>query len=498
MKILSAEQTRALDAYTIAHEPIASLDLMERAAQTFTEWFIRQFANIDRPVVIFCGPGNNGGDGLAIARLLHRRFYNVEVYACQIGTTTTEDFRVNLERLPEVELHKITAGATLPEWPAEAIVVDALFGSGLNRPIEGYWAKLIDYININASLIISVDIPSGVFADQLTMGPTIKAHHTLSFEMPKYAFLFPENQDAVGQWTFKSIGLSAEFIAQTTCPYFYITPKMIGQRLKPRRKHDHKGVFGHALLIAGSKGKMGAAVLAAKACLRSGVGLVTVHIPECGYEILQTSTPEAMISLDKSGTHFTSPPPLASFGSIGIGCGLDPSQEVNAGLRQLLSQSGHPLVLDADALNLLAASPDLIGMLPKNSILTPHPGEFRRLCGETSNSFERTDLLRTKAQEWGVYIVLKGAYTAIACPDGTCYFNSTGNPGMATGGSGDALTGLITGLLAQGYAPLDAALLGVYIHGLAGDLAAQAMGYNAMIAGDIIEHLGDAFKAAYA
>lgn len=498
MKILSAEQTRALDAYTIAHEPIASLDLMERAAQTFTEWFIRQFANIDRPVVVFCGPGNNGGDGLAIARLLHRRFYNVEVFACQIGANTSEDFRANLERLPELELHKITAGATLPEWPVDAIVVDALFGSGLNRPVEGYWGKLIDHINTNASLIISVDIPSGVFADQLTTSPTIKAHHTLSFEMPKYAFLFPENQDAVGQWTFKSIGLSPAFIAQTESPYFFITPKMISQRLKTRKKHDHKGVFGHALLIAGSKGKMGAAVLAARACLRSGVGLVTVHIPECGYEILQASTPEAMISLDKSATHFTAPPALGSYKSIGIGCGLAQTAEVAAGLRQLLSQSGQPLVLDADALNLLAASSDLIKMLPKDCILTPHPGEFGRLCGETVNGFERVALLQAKAQEWGVYIVLKGAYTAIACPDGACYFNSTGNPGMATGGSGDALTGLITGLLAQGYSPLDAALLGVYLHGLAGDLTAQALGYNAMIAGDIIERLGDAFKAAYA
>lgn len=494
MKILDAENIRQLDAYTIANEPIVSVDLMERAASAFTHWFCPQFpVGNNQPVWIFCGPGNNGGDGLAVARMLHRELYEVRVFLCQIGQSVSEDYRVNLERLPQVELRQLHEGDTLPVIPERAIVIDALFGSGLNRPIQGYWAQLIGHINEQAGTVVAIDIPSGLFADQPTTGPAIRAHFTATFELPKLAFLFPENQDAVGEWVVLPIGLSIDFMAQAKTNNYLTVKAMIAGHLRRRKKHDHKGVFGHALLVAGSYGKVGAAILAARACLRSGVGLLTIHAPRCAYEILQMAVPEAMMSIDGHRTHFSEVPDLKAYRAIGLGCGLDQRRTVAEAVLQLIKQAAHPLVIDADALNVLAANKEALALLPAGSILTPHPGELIRLFGDTPNSFVRLELLRRKARELNVYIVLKGAYTCIACPDGACYFNTTGNPGMATGGSGDVLTGIITGLLAQGYAPFEAAQTGVYIHGLAGDIAAQALGHEALIAGDIVEYLGKAF-----
>jgi hydroxyethylthiazole kinase-like uncharacterized protein yjeF len=494
MKILSARQVRELDAYTITHEPIASIDLMERASRLFTDWFLRQFSNIDAPIAVFCGPGNNGGDGLAIARLLHRSFYNVTVCRCAIGSDTSADFQSNWRRLPDLTRKVLNQGDPFPTLPAHTLIIDAIFGSGLNRPVTGYWAGLIEYLNGQDATIVSVDIPSGLMADAPTTSACIHANFTFSFEIPKLAFLFPENQDAVGNWTSASIGLSKSFIETAETPFHYIEKNDVMCLLHHRHKHDHKGAFGHALLVAGSYGKVGAAILAARACLRSGAGLVTVHAPRCAYEIMQMSVPEAMMSVDPHRYYLSEVPELKPYKAVGLGCGLDQRRSTVDALWQLLEQYRRPLVIDADALNILAKSPERLSLVPPNSILTPHPGEFERLFGPSANSFERNALQRQKAQELGVFIILKGAYTCIACPDGTCYFNSTGNPGMATGGSGDALTGLLTGLLAQSYSPFETALLGVFTHGLAGDLAAEKLGHEALIATDIIDHIGVAFR----
>lgn len=497
MKIPDTQQIRDWDAYTIAQEPVAPIDLMERAALAFTDWFVQTFSETDRPIHIFCGPGNNGGDGLAVARLLQQRFYAVQVYLCYISEHTSEDFAANLARLPrlqELVLQDLKSGDPLPGLPEQAIVIDALFGSGLNRSPEGDYAQLILHLNRSAKTLVSIDIPSGIFADRHTDGVCIHAHHTLSFETPKLAFLFPENAAHTGDWVVRAIGLHAGFGKQMETRNHFIDAAFIRSFLKTRKKYDHKGSYGHALLIAGSFGKAGAAILAARACLRSGVGLLTVHVPRCAYEVLQATVPEAMVSADANQYFFSRAPlELEPFRAIGIGCGLDRQGESATALLHLLEASDKPMVLDADALNLLSEHPDWYPKIPKQSILTPHLKEFERLFGKSDNDFERNTLQRQKAQELQVYILLKGAHSCIAAPDGTCYFNSTGNPGMATGGSGDVLTGVLTGLLAQGYSPLEAACLGVYLHGLAGDLAAEANGQEAMIAGDLIAMLGKAF-----
>ncbi len=498
MKILSASQIRELDAFTIANEPIESIDLMERASQTFAHWFSEKFDAEAHEIIVFAGPGNNGGDGLAVARLLYFQFYNVKIYWCKISESTSKDFELNLKRLPKrnaVPIVELTKDSPLPNFSDQAIIVDAIFGSGLNRPVEGYWKKLIEHLNELPATIVSIDIPSGLFADRHSSGTSIQADYTLSFELPKLAFLFPENYHSVGQWDFHSIGLDQSFVEKSETLFNFIDLPLVQSILKKRQKYDHKGTFGHALLITGSYGKAGAAVLATRAALRSGAGLVTTHAPKCAYAILQNSIPEAMVSIDTDEFNITVLPKLDPYKAIGIGCGIDNKPLTIKALRDLIHNSKVPVVFDADALNILSENPDLFSQLPKNSILTPHPKEFERLFGSTENDFERNELHRKKASELKIYIVLKGANTCIATPEETCYFNSTGNPGMATGGSGDVLTGLLTGLLAQGYTSKEAAILGVYLHGLAGDIAIRnSQSQESLLAGDLINHFGKAFK----
>ncbi|KGE86573.1 MAG: bifunctional ADP-dependent NAD(P)H-hydrate dehydratase/NAD(P)H-hydrate epimerase [Phaeodactylibacter xiamenensis] len=497
MKICSAAQIRELDAYTINHEPISSLELMERAAACFTRWLIQAYPDQQRPVHIFCGIGNNAGDGLVAARLLHHSGYDVRVHTCRISPNRSEDFEANLKRLPghgAIGASPIAEGDPMPELPEEALVIDALFGSGLNRPVKGYWGDLLQHLNgLNVNRV-AIDIPSGVYADQSTTGVAFHAHRTFAFELPKLAFLFPENAERVGQWTVRSIGLHPEAIAQAETSNYYLTEETACTLLRPRAKFSHKGTHGHALLIMGSYGKMGAALLAARGALRSGAGLVSLHVPKISYNIVQTALPEAMVSLDGHELQFTEVPQLDAYQAIGIGCGLGQGTLTQKALSQLIALADQPLVLDADALNIISTQPDLLKALPSQSILTPHPKEFERLFGPTPNHFKRHELQIRKAREHGVIIVLKGAHTSIALPNGRSYFNSTGNAGMATGGSGDVLAGIITGLLAQGYTPEAAALLGVFLHGLAGDCALQRESEESLIAGDIPDALGLAYQ----
>ncbi len=499
MKIFTTEQIRRLDQSTIQNEPIASIDLMERASHKFAKWFMEMFPNREKTIHVFCGPGNNGGDGLAVARLLSQDHFQVNAYLLVISENLSPDCEANLKRLINARncsQIKLAKDDPVPEIQAGDIVIDAVFGSGLSRPVEGYWSDFIENLNRQLVTRVAIDIPSGMFADAPTNGVSIYADHTFSFEMPKLGFVFPENNKRVGEWAYRSIGLDPSFIDNEDTEYYYTTSKTVKKLLRQRNKFDHKGSYGHALLVVGSYGKIGAAVLAARAVLRSGAGLLTVHVPKCGYDILQSTVPEAMVSTSADDHLITSLDfDLAKYSSVGIGCGLSVNALTKNALGGLMEQVSASLVLDADALNLISANPDLLKKVPKNSILTPHPKEFERLFGKTSNNFERNRLQCEKAGELGVYIVLKGANSAIACPDGTCHFNSTGNPGMATGGSGDVLTGIITGLLAQSYTSFEAAIIGVYLHGLAGDLAAAEIGMEALIAGDISNYLGRAFKS---
>lgn len=496
MKICSADQIREIDRYTIEQEPISSLRLMERAAGTFVRWVVDTFPDNRLPVHIVCGIGNNGGDGLVAARLLHHAGYEVTVYICALSPKGSPDFEANRKRLPghgAIDVQVLEEGAPWPAIPTGALLLDALFGSGLNRPVEGYWAEWLNHLNHLHATRVAIDIPSGVFADRPTTTTSFHADYTFSFELPKLAFFFPENAHRVGDWTVGAIGLHPEALAKTEVQTYYLTAALARPLMRKRAKFSHKGTYGHALLVMGSYGKMGAALLAAKAALRSGAGLLSLHVPKTGYAIVQTALPEAMVSLDAHELQFSEVPDTTPYQAIGAGCGLGQGDLTTTALFQLIRQSRTPMVLDADALNLLARQPDELEAVPENSILTPHPKEFERLFGSSGNDFERHQLLLRKAANLQLIIVLKGAHTCIALPDGRSYFNSTGNPGMATGGSGDVLAGVLTGLLAQGYHPVDAARLGVYLHGLAGDCALRAQSQASLIASDLTAALGDAF-----
>lgn len=496
-KIFNVKQIRDWDAFTIANEPIASIDLMERAAGVFTQKFISLFPHCDR-IVIFCGLGNNGGDGLAIARMLILKGYQVKVFIVRHSDQSSQDFALNLERLKPLTITQdIHLAEEFPEINPNDLLIDGLFGSGLSRPLDGLSASIVEKINQSDAKKIAIDIPSGLFADAYSQGTAIvKADYTFTFQSPKLAFLLPSNDSLVGKWYVLDIGLRQDFWEKTQSSWYYVDEIYMCSILKTRTKFSHKGSFGHALLIGGSIGKMGAAVLATRACLRTGAGLTTVHIPQCGYEIMQTAVPEAMVSLDGAEHYIESLVfyPEKGYSAIGMGFGLDKKNETVKVIDKMLRKINLPLVLDADALNILAENHKFFKFLPKYSILTPHPKEFERLAGKSDNDFERLDILRDFAVKHQVFVCLKGAHTVTASPEGELFFNSTGNPGMAKGGSGDVLTGIITALLSQHYAPQEAALLGVYLHGLAGDMALKKQDEASMIASDLVEALGDAYQ----
>jgi ADP-dependent NAD(P)H-hydrate dehydratase / NAD(P)H-hydrate epimerase len=502
MKILTAEQIRAADSYTIMHEPISSIALMERAADTCTQWITNHFPN-DTLFIVICGTGNNGGDGLAIARQLLEKGCNAETYIIPFFSKLSEGFLTNKKRLENIKDAKITEikeanEIDIPEkLNNKIIIIDALLGSGLSKPIEGKLGELIQKINSFNLPVISIDMPSGLAMEDNTgfdKKNIIRSTFTLTFETPKLSFLFADNADYVGEFYILDIGINKKFLAEQKSNNNFLTQNMAAHLLRPRARFSHKGTYGHALLIAGSYGKMGAAVLGAKSCLRAGAGLVTIHTPKCGYETLQTSVPEAMVMTDEEEQDFSGIKDISKFNATGIGPGIGTSEKAAKGLKMLIQQASVNMVLDADALNILSENKTWLSFLKPGSIITPHPGEFARLAGKSSTAFEAYNKQREFAIKYRIYVVLKGAYTSIATPDGEVYFNSTGNPGMATAGSGDTLTGAILGLLAQGYPPHQAAILGVYIHGLAGDIAAHEWGENALIAEDITNNLGKAFQ----
>ena len=496
MKIFSTEQIKSWDEFTIQNEPIDSLELMERASNTFVSWFTEKFSNKTTPIYLFCGNGNNGGDGLAIGRLLHQKSYNVNVIVLTLSDRRSRDNQANLlsaQKISDLNITTVSNIEDLPSIQDSSIVIDALLGTGLKSKLRGFIHNLVEFLNQLNAIRIAVDIPSGLFGEESSIGVKFKANYTFSFEQPKLAFLFPENDRYVGKWIVESIGLSNEYYSTEDTDNYLLSDELALSHYKQRRKFEHKGSFGHALLIMGSKGKIGAAVLSTFACLRAGCGLATVYTPSCGYEILQTSIPEAMIITDNNESYISRLPKTDHYDAIGVGCGIGMENETLKVLGELLQNSKQPLVLDADALNIIAANPDLLNNIPKDSILTPHPKEFERLFGNTSNNFERNKLQRHQAIKLQCYILLKGAHSCIVTPNGICYYNTTGNPGMATAGSGDVLTGIITGLLAQGYASAAALCMGVYLHGLAGDLAVKELGVESLIARDIIKYIPKAF-----
>ena len=498
MKIFKIRQIKEIDDYTIRNEPVASADLMERAADQVMRWYIRNFDR-SRRVLIFAGPGNNGGDGLALARLLSANRFSVEVFFIRFSDKTSDDWNHNFHRLEKetsVPFNTIDKIEHFPIIRSDDLVIDAIFGSGLARPLEGLAGLVINKINQTGCVVISIDIPSGLFGeDNSSNNPEniICADHTLSFEFPKLCFMFFENARYIGEWHILPIWLSSNAIRNTATPYYYIENDYIFPLIKKRDTFDHKGKYGHGLLIAGSYGKMGASVLSARAALKTGIGLISCHIPVCGYQILQTSVPEAMVQIDKNETNISDIENPDSFDAVGIGPGMGTDPVTQNALHACLSGAIRSLVIDADGINILGLNKQWLSSLPEMTILTPHKKEFERISEKSENSFNLLEKQTEFAKTYNCFVVLKGAHTSITTPQGKVFFNSTGNPGMATAGSGDVLTGMILSLLAQGYSPENASVIGVYLHGLAGDIAAAKSGYESIIASDIIDNIGNAF-----
>lgn len=500
-KIFKAEQIRKIDAYTIENEPIASIELMERASKELCKWIRKNFPKSTQ-FLFLIGPGNNGGDGWALARLLfHHGYENIRFYVLKITDKLSPDSEINKKRLIEETDVKIKEIKTEEEFPfisGDDWIIDALFGSGLTRPLDGLAGELVEYVNESEAIgVISIDIPSGLFSeDNSDNSPLtiIEADFTLSFQFPKLSFYFSDNEDYVGDWITLPIGLHPTIIDEETSPYRTLTKEELYERILYRSRFSHKGTFGHLLIIAGSYGMMGAAVLASRAAVRSGAGLITAHVPRLGYEIIQNAIPEVIVSIDESDLMFTGVNNLENYTAICIGPGINRKTNTSRAIVDLLEEATIPLLIDADGLNILSENKDWLEKLPEGTILTPHPREFDRLTKVHDSHYSRFITQQEFALKHNVIVVLKGAHTTIATPEGEAWFNSTGNPGMAKGGSGDVLSGIIASLLAQHYSPIDAALIGVYIHGLAGDIALKSQGFHALTPSDIINKLGKAFK----
>lgn len=503
MKLFPANVIKELDMATCQAQNIDSVELMERAAGAISCEIISRFLPSQR-IVVIAGPGNNGGDALATARMLIEQGYKkVEIFLFNVHGNLTHDCKEQRKRLlelDEVDFTEITKEFNPPYLGKGDVVIDGLFGAGLNSPLEGGFMSLVRYINASGAYIISIDVPSGVFGEWnegLIPRNAVHANLTLAISFPRLAFFFEENAPLIGDWKLIDIELDAPSIRATNTNHYFVEASNVRRALRPRNPFSAKRDYGSALIMAGSMGMMGAAMMAAKACMRAGAGLVTVHSARCGMVPMQTAMCEAMFEPDKNERYITDMRLHHSHQAVAVGPGIGTYDETCSALEGLLKNAGMPLVLDADALNCIAKRPTLLPLIPPMSVITPHKGEFDRLFGEQSSDEMRLKKAIEVSQYYNIIIVLKGHYTAIVRPDGKVYFNSTGNAGMATAGSGDVLTGVITSFIAQGYKPELSATIGVYVHGLAGDIAAERKGEFGMIASDIIEAIPEALMKLF-
>lgn len=493
MKIFNAEKIKEVDKLTTERQHISSFELMEQAALQAFLWLVNHFHDKKTVYHIFCGVGNNGGDGLAIARMLKQNYFDVHVYVIPFNKNFSSDFESNLERLKECNLkYEIINEVTeFPDISENHIIVDAIFGIGFSRKMEDWVQQIIQKINYHQSFKVSIDVPSGLYLDKKTT-IAIQSDVLLTFQLPKLSFYLPDNEQFINEIVILPIDLDEKAIDSIPTNYFYTDLKEIKKRYKPISKFSHKGTQGHVLLIGGCFGKMGAMVLASQAALRSGCGLATVFVPKCGYEILQTASPEVMVITDENYHKITTIAFDFQPKAIGIGMGIGQDFETAKTFHSFLKNNTIPLIIDADALNILSEHQDWLNLVPKNSILTPHPRELERLIGTWEDDFEKIDKVRTFAKQHQLVVLIKGAYTLIIDKKNV-FVNSSGNQALATGGSGDVLSGMIASFRAQGYQAVDAALLGVYFHGRTADIAVQDMGYESFIASDIIKYLGKVF-----
>ena len=501
MKIFTGTQIKELDKFTIENEPVASIDLMERAAKAIVRVLREEWDN-KTPFVVFAGPGNNGGDALAVARLMAEAGYKVTVFLFNVNDKLSDDCATNKQRAMECKRIKafteVVVNFDPPELTAETVVIDGLFGAGLNKTLAGGFASLVKYINQSPAKVVSIDLPSGLMTEDNThnvKAHIVRADLTLTLQQKKLAMFFEDNQQFLGRLRVLDIRLSPEFIAQTDTKYQVLEEADVRGRMLKRGDFVSKRLMGHALIVAGSYGMAGAAVLAGRACMRSGVGKLTVCTPRRNYDVMQISLPEAILSTGKEDYFFTEPLDTEHYDAVGMGPGLGQHEDTAIALISQIRRTQCPMVIDADALNILASHKAWMQQLPQNLILTPHVGEFDRLGNRGSEGdYDRLSKALDLAQHLQAYILLKGHFSALCLPSGKVYFNPTGNAGMATAGSGDVLTGIITGLLARGYNREDACIVGMYLHGLAGDLAAKQLGKESLMAGDIVSYLPQAFE----
>ncbi|NND79054.1 MAG: NAD(P)H-hydrate dehydratase [Maribacter sp.] len=496
MKFFSAEQLYAADKFTIEKQQISSNDLMERAAIQIFNWLHLRMQGAQVKIHLFCGIGNNGGDGMALARHLKDHGYNIEVKVVNYSDKRSKDFLINLDRLKDRKIWPrfLEKHSEFEAIGQDDIIVDAIFGIGLNRTPDDWVGKLMQHLNNSGAFVLSVDVPSGVFMNRPVenQSAVVRANHVLSFQAPKLLFFLPETGVYSNQWEVLDIGLDQEFLMNTKSEFELIGKNEVLPMYMPREKFSHKGTYGHSLIIGGSYGKIGAVSLAANACLTSGSGLVTALVPKCGYVPLQSALPEVMVIADNDENHITTIEYDISPSVIGMGVGLGTDSKTAIAFSKFLNTIKVPLVIDADGLNLLAQNKDLLKKLPSKTVLTPHPKELERLIGKWTDDFDKLKKAKAFSKKQDVILVIKGAHT-ITIYNNHGYVNTTGNPGMATAGSGDVLTGIITGLIAQGYPPLNASIFGVYLHGRAGDIAVENLGYQALKATKIIDAIGMAF-----
>lgn len=497
MKLPNAHQMRELDNYTIQKRDMKSVDLMEEAAKAVADFIQNEYTDHEKPIVVFSGPGNNGGDGLAMARMLSKRGYKrIQAFLFNTNNSLSEDCKVNAERLsqecPEVDFIEIQQQFEAPELSTDTLIVDALFGTGLNKPLGGGYAALVKFINAAQVDVVSIDMPSGLMCEDNTYNSPsaiVRATHTLTIGLPKLALILADNQIYAGQTHVLPIGLCLDKLDEMCIPYQITERADVAALVKARPAFGHKGTFGNALLVAGKYGMAGAAVLAARACLKSGVGKVTVHTPLKNNDILQIAVPEAVLDHDEDERIFTNPVRTDFFQALAIGPGIGTDKRTALAFIEQTSHTDIPLVIDADGINILGSHKGWIPQIPANAIFTPHPKEMQHLGICNTDSYSTLLEAVNMAKQHKFFICLKGHYTAVCTPDGQVCFNPTGNSGMATAGSGDVLTGIILALLAQQYTPEEACKLGVYWHGLAGDMAAADMGEHGVTASDIINYL---------
>ncbi|WP_422104783.1 NAD(P)H-hydrate dehydratase [Winogradskyella sp.] len=499
MKIFSKAQIYEGDKLTTERQNISSADLMERAGTQIFNWIHMRMQGAQVPIHVFCGIGNNGGDGLVLARHLITHGYNVITYIVNCSDKRSKDFLINYDRIKTVTKDwpkMLSCGGDYSDIVIEErdIIVDAIFGIGLNRPPNDWVQELFQRWRASKAFTLAVDIPSGLYTDRAVEdeNAVVHANYTISFQSPKLVFFLPETAKYTQQWEVLDIGIDRDYLMRTETEAELISKFEVIPLYKPRDKFAHKGDFGHVLIIGGSYGKIGAVNLASRAALGSGAGLVTAYIPKCGYHSLQTSFPEAMVITDTeddviSQIDFDIQPTV-----IGIGVGLGTADETAKAFETFLKNNKIPLVIDADGLNLLSKKKSLLSALPEQSVLTPHPKELERLVGTWSDDFDKLKKVKDFSKKHKVIVLIKGANSITVFGD-KLYINTTGNPGMATAGSGDVLTGIISGLIAQGYEPLGATIFGVYLHGRSADISLEDFGYQSLIASHIIETIGEAY-----